>query len=232
MSTPDLTRERLLESAGQAFAEEGFESATVRSICGQAGVNLAAVNYHFGDKERLYVEAVKRAHECRMSEIPLPHWPPGTPAAERLRDFVGMLVARMLPAEVRTWHTQLLLREVLQPTPACMEMVREFVRPYFQILMTILDELLPAATPELNRHLIAFSIVGQCLHYRVAQPFIALLVPGAEAASYQADLLKKHITDFTLAAVRQLGEEGPEGAKSKTGKILGDTNGVGAGGRL
>jgi AcrR family transcriptional regulator len=42
-------RERLLSAAGREFAERGYEAATVRDICLAAGVNLAAVNYYFGD---------------------------------------------------------------------------------------------------------------------------------------------------------------------------------------
>ncbi len=50
------TRERILETAEQLFAECGFEATTLRHITREAGVNLAAVNYHFGSKEGLLKE--------------------------------------------------------------------------------------------------------------------------------------------------------------------------------
>lgn len=50
----DITRQRLIEAATALFAERGFQGASVRDICGRAGTNVAAVNYHFGGKAELY----------------------------------------------------------------------------------------------------------------------------------------------------------------------------------
>ena len=52
MAAPD-TIHQILNAAGEVFAIKGFKDATIREISAQAGVNLAAINYHFGDKERL-----------------------------------------------------------------------------------------------------------------------------------------------------------------------------------
>ena len=56
-----IARERLLEAACQAFAEHGFQHATVRDICRRADLNLGAINYHFGSKRELYAEVLRRA---------------------------------------------------------------------------------------------------------------------------------------------------------------------------
>ena len=60
-STADSTRSRLVEIAGEIFAERGFESATIKEITTGARVNVASVNYHFGDKLGLYSEVLRAA---------------------------------------------------------------------------------------------------------------------------------------------------------------------------
>ena len=92
----DDTQQRLLEASGRVFAERGYRDATVRDICAAADVNLAAVNYYFGDKQRLYIEAVKSAHRAMVEKAPLPDWPAETPPSERLRMFIRTLLDRML----------------------------------------------------------------------------------------------------------------------------------------
>jgi AcrR family transcriptional regulator len=48
------TRGRLLDAARAIFADKGFRDATTAEICRRAKATIAAVNYHFGGKERLY----------------------------------------------------------------------------------------------------------------------------------------------------------------------------------
>jgi len=208
------TRDRLLESAASTFAEKGYDDATVREICQKAGVNIAAVNYYFGDKERLYIETVKQAHRRQIDQFPLPQWPAEISPQEKLRGFIHTTISRMVVDPNPQWHLQLMMREMLRPTAACHEFVQDFVRPHFELLLGILNELVPAETPPRKRHLIAFSIIGQCLHYRLARPVVALLVGADEDAAYSADVLANHIADFSLAALaanmpRQISEALP-----------------------
>jgi AcrR family transcriptional regulator len=184
----------------QVFAEKGYEGARVRDICSLAKVNLAAINYHFRDKKRLYIEAVKSVCQQQGDAHPLPEWPSGTPATGKLREFIHTFVRRMLDDEGSPWQRQLFLRELAQPTAACEELVRERIRPEAQVLAGILDELLPG-TSEIQRRLTAFSIIGQCVFYRVATPIVKLLVGEEEYRSYDPTLLAEHIARLTLAGL-------------------------------
>lgn len=54
------TRERILAAAAPLFAREGFEATGVRAIAAAGGVNIAAVNYHFGSKDALIIAIAER----------------------------------------------------------------------------------------------------------------------------------------------------------------------------
>lgn len=195
-------RERILLAAGREFAERGYDAATIRDICLAAGVNVAAVNYYFGDKRRLYIESVKHAHEERVRQVPLPEWQPGTPPDRKLHDFVANMLERMLGLGQPPWQVRLMMREVLQPTEACRELVEDYIRPHFAVLVSVLHELAGGrlCEPELRR--VGMSIVGQCFLYRAAGEVVGMLVPRSEIASLHSPAaLADHVTAYALAAL-------------------------------
>jgi AcrR family transcriptional regulator len=211
MTPNDDTKTMLLNAAGEVFAAEGYEAATVRTICRRAGVaNIAAVNYYFGDKERLYVAAVKAAFAHRQGVEAMPTWPPGTPAARRFREFVRHFTAGLIGDGRPLWHMQLVGRELSQPSAACAAFVRDFARPHFELLLGIVNDLVAPETAAEDRHLIVLSVIGQCVHHRCARLIIVQVVGEAEARTYTAERLAEHIADFSLAAITH----GPHAHKS------------------
>src|SRR5258708_731281 len=113
------TRDRLLEAAGEVFAEKGFHRATVREICRRAQADVAAVNYHYYDKEGLYTAALKH-----YAEVALHKYPPtldlgrNATANARLRVFIRSLMFRLLDKGRPAWHGKLMAREMFEPTGA------------------------------------------------------------------------------------------------------------------
>jgi AcrR family transcriptional regulator len=197
--TIDDTRQRLLESAEEIFADKGFKAASIREICTKAGANIAAVNYHFRDKEQLYIETVKYAHRSCIEGEPFPEWETNTLPMQKLRDFIRVVATRMLAPQSPSAQ-QLMMREMAQPTAACAAIVEEHIRPMAQKLSGILSELMPAATSQ-QQFLVAFSIVGQCVFYRNHRAIAALLVGEEEFRRFDVDLVANHVTDFTLRAL-------------------------------
>lgn len=203
----DDTKQRLLTAAGECFAEKGYEAASIREICQRAAANIAAVNYHFGEKRQLYVAAVRHAQCCQAEDVPFPVWPPELPATERLRAFIQTMFERMLAANRPRWHLEIMLRELARPTEACAAVVEDYIRPMADTLRSILVDLLPAEMSEPERWMVGFSVVGQVLFYYVHQPIIRLLMADAVEPLPTA-ALAEHVARFTLAA---LGQHAPLG---------------------
>ena len=90
-------RVRLLESAGQVFAEKGYEKSTIREICERAKANIAAVNYYFRDKEGLYREVFNFAHGAvREHLMVILRESEGASAEDQLRLFLLRKKKRLL----------------------------------------------------------------------------------------------------------------------------------------
>src|SRR5579871_5345079 len=60
LGKPVSTKDRILDTAERLFARDGFEATSLRAITAEAGVNLAAVNYHFQSKEALVRAVIGR----------------------------------------------------------------------------------------------------------------------------------------------------------------------------
>ena len=90
---------------------------------------------------------------------------------------------------------------MVQPTAACEEIVREYIRPMADVLVRILDEMLPPELPMTRRYLLGFSIVAQCLFYRQNRPVAALLMGEEKFKKLDAETLTEHVTMASLAMI-------------------------------
>ncbi len=198
----DDARNRILDAAGPVFAAKGYRAATVREICEKAGMNVASVNYYFGDKENLYVETIKRVRPPRIEEKLQGAWSTETSPADKLRDFIHAMVRALCGAEMFPWLPELLKREIANPTPACEGLLQEPFFANFDLLQSILVEILPPDTPPHKRHQIAFTVIGQCVHFRVSRKIAAMLIGSDEfEAHYGPDEVATHISRVCLAAL-------------------------------
>ena len=193
---PSATRERIMDAAGELFAEQGFHHTSIRDICSHANVNIAAVNYHFRDKEGLYEAILLRAFEQVTELYPIVETQ-GTPE-ERLRDFVRMLLLRLLGCGRPTWHGRLMAAEMANPTGALDKLVEQTIRPTYEILQGIVRDLLGPATEE-DIQLVSASVLGQLLYYRHAKPVIERLGTFAPNDEESVEALARHVTEFSLA---------------------------------
>lgn len=202
-TTIALTTHRLLEAAGEVFAENGFHRATVRQITERARVNVAAINYHFRDKAELYAAVLRECH-CAAAELGGPcSFEEGTPSV-RLRAFIDWFLRRLLHPDRPKWHGVLMAREMTEPTGALAGLIEEATRPQAETLRKILEDLGAGGLDEERMTMLGLSIVGQCLFYVHHRPLIEALAPQFKNTPPSIDTLVEHIHAFSLAGVRQI----------------------------
>ncbi len=201
MSRPPATREALLDSAVRLFSARGFEAVGIREIVAEAGVNLAAIKYHFGSKQDLYLAAVKRALE---KADPLGGWElleeeirTRPAAARQLVRFLRRSLSRLLDNQELSVCGMLLLQEALSPSGALETVAAGFAWPYQRSLVRLLRAIAPR-TPDEELDFMASSILGQVLHYIIFRPLFGLQEGLDLSRASVVRRVADHIARFSL----------------------------------
>ena len=200
------TRQRLLEAAGEVFAERGFRDATVQEICRRADANIAAIHYHYADKEQLYRAVIQYA-EGRAEDSPPADSTTDTSPEKRLRAHIESFLLRLLDEGHPAWLGKLMAREMSQPTPALDVIVQEKISSTYRRVDAIVRELLGPGVAEDDVRACVLSVQGQCLFYRHCHPVLVGLFPGVSFGPAQVPELAEHITRFSLAGIRAVVRE-------------------------
>jgi len=201
---PHQTRERLLQAATEVFAEHGYEAATIREICHRAGANIAAVHYHFGDKQRLYAAIFDKVfallHARRTGFLPA-----SAPPAERLRVYIQALFEEIFYCDGDerrcTQLAAIYLMEMARPTEVLDTLAAEHMRRDAEELYAIVRALLGEAAGEERVVDCAASVVGQILYYYHARPIIDRLHPERAPVEQRLDALTEHVWRFSLGGL-------------------------------
>ncbi|MCK4412531.1 MAG: TetR/AcrR family transcriptional regulator [Candidatus Eisenbacteria sp.] len=143
------TRSRIIEAASVVFAAAGFRLGTVAQIAELAGVNHAAVNYHFGGKEELYRRVWIHAREVCLQAYPLkPRGPDERSTENALRSFIRSLVLRSFDDGPAGHLTRLIAFEITDPLDHIADLRLETMRMHASRLDEIVSAVLgPAAIP-------------------------------------------------------------------------------------
>jgi AcrR family transcriptional regulator len=198
-ATPDPTREKLLEVAGPIFADRGYQAATIREICAGAGANVAAINYHFGDKLGLYTEVLQQS--VRAAQLLVVHnaHDPNTPPEEILRALIRARLRSINGKDLPDWHSRLLAHELAQPTPALRQLVDKLARPIFKRLLELIGGMVGLPPNDDNTRLCAISVVGQVFAYVLPGPLLTEIWPELRMTPEQVERIADHIADFSLS---------------------------------
>ena len=197
-----FTKERLLDEAEALFAQKGYDAVSVREITTVAHCNLAAVNYHFGSKQNLYLEVFRA------------RW---VPRARRLQEYFRKFLAAQdshspttvakslaeafligpLSDEERQRHHQLMARELGQPTEAFELVAEQVMRPFIKGLAETLRSFMPEGQGEECLMLNILSMFATVLYFSFAHMAVTRITGREYDAAFKARLVE-HITEFSV----------------------------------
>ncbi len=201
----DVTRTKLIQAAGEVFAEVGYQAATTREICRRAGANIAAVNYHFGDKLALYTEILKAAVIKR--EQPAVEALLATKTSEEaLRALLFGIFRQLTDPDRPAWYVKVMAHELANPTPGLPVVVEHVIRPNVTLLCTIVGRIIGRPPQDMKTRMCAHSIIGQVIHYIHARPVIGLLWPDWKMTQEAIEEIGEHIAEFSIAALKEIGK--------------------------
>ena len=204
------TQYRILQAAGDVFAESGFQNSTVREICKRARVNLAAVCYHFRDKEGLYFEVLKYWHSISAEKYPMDSAAnEKLPPEERLRNFIQLFLLRILDEGKPAWFEKLIAKELMEPTAAFDRLLDQVVHPFYRVLELIIQEIIGNRANEETIRLCCESIISQCLRFKV-KPVITRMFQQDLYSQEGIERVADHITQFSLMGLKHLLKDSKE----------------------
>jgi AcrR family transcriptional regulator len=200
----ETTRRRLLDAAERLFAEHGFEGTPVRDITTAAGCNVAAVNYHFGSKDKLYLAVFQRRfaalREQRISSIESA-MVDGEATLELLVETFNTAFLEPLVAESHgPMLMELFSREMMSPHLPREVFAKEMIRPVQDALLRALQTVCPELEEETAR-LCILSLVAQLVYVIHAQRFFAGSGPLSDV---DLQTFVDHINRFSTGGIRHL----------------------------
>jgi len=204
----DPTRDKLLDVAGRIFADRGYRAATIREICVAAHANIAAVNYHFGDKLGLYTEVVHQS--MRMAELEAMHnaLDQQAPPEVILRSVIRVRLRGICRNDRPDWYFRILMHEMAQPTPALRQLIDKVGRPTFERMLGLIGGMIDLPPTADKSRLCAVSVMGQIMIYVFSQPLLMGVWPELKLTLEQVDLIADHIADFSLSYIQNFRSSG------------------------
>jgi AcrR family transcriptional regulator len=148
---PQTTRSRILNTAQRLFGKQGFPRTSLRQITDEAGVNLAAVNYHCGSKEDLYktllIDRLHRLNDERVNLLAQAGQLAGeqpVPVRSILETFIRPLL-RLAASDSAGGDSfmRLVSRELADPQPFMMADLANEVDPVVERYTRVLTQTLP-----------------------------------------------------------------------------------------
>ena len=197
-------RDRLLDAAERLFCEKGFDRTSVRDLTAAADCNIAAVNYHFGGKDNLYIQMFHRQMHRMMDRhrevIARLTNTPDVTLEDLLRGIVSQALNQLDNNDPSSAVMKLMVREVLNQHVGKDEILGDLMNEFF----TLISKSLMKFYPTLNRRdarLLLFTLDALVIHPLLFFDFYLELISDLDI-----DGIIEHIVKVAAAGIRAYAE--------------------------
>jgi TetR/AcrR family transcriptional regulator, regulator of cefoperazone and chloramphenicol sensitivity len=206
------SRQRLLQAAVQCFAEQGFAKTSTRNIATQAGVNIAAISYYFGDKAGLYRAAFTEPMGTPQDDIAL-FAGNSLSLDEALRGLYSGFIEPLKQNVLVQQCIRLHMREMVEPTGLWEEEMDQGIKPYQQALAKVLCRHYGVTKADSDIHRLVMSIVALGVHLYVGRELNLKLHPRLITGTKALDTMAERLVMYAHAMINA------EGARRRAGAI-------------
>lgn len=200
-------KDRLLDAAEKLFCENGFEGTSIRDIAASAECNIAAVNYYFGGKDKLYIE-VWRRHLIPMRDLRIARINKvmaqnrSHPNIEDLlRSFADTFVGPLIYTSSASRLSKLMAREWIDRHLPANMFVDEVITP----TMVAMRKALVKTYPDLDESkvtMVVFSLVGQLVHLVHVKAMVEQISDHSRLPIFDTNETINHIVKFSIAGIQ------------------------------
>lgn len=192
------TRAQIIECAGRLIAAQGFAQTTSKSICQAAQVNMAAVNYHFGSRDGLYMAVLQEVHDhlLTLGELQSLYGSRQKPE-QKIAAFLRLYVENAL--KQNNWYIEVWTRELLAPSPVFMKIFHSNL-PKFKMALQLFAQYLELPESDLRLHSCIFGTMApfMLLYLQRRSPILQHL-----PASFDRESFLDALQDYALTNLAQ-----------------------------
>lgn len=194
------TRGKIFDAALIEFAENGFKKTTIRNICTRAGVNVAAINYHFSGKAELYASIFEYLFSPRDTA------PKIIETKSQARAYIENWIEEHLNDEeqetkISVYKRKIMLKELSDASDNFSVLVKKYIKPTFEALINSFKKCMPPGTSDEKIQTECLLMIGKCVFFQVHNEAIAGLL-GEEFIDKNRNMIKEEIIEGTFACFK------------------------------
>lgn len=192
-------RERLMAAALRLFADKGYGRTSTREVCQQAGVNVAAIHYYFGDKAALYREVFLAPVRTVLGRAMAGVGPQTGFKDAMLCTYQAFLEPQRTADESMMQVLRLHFRERIDPTGLVAAELAALVRPHFEAVVAAILRDLSLPAPDDEVHGLAMAVLALGADAAMSCEWNRTLAPGLFEGGDGVDRTIARLTRFAVA---------------------------------